>query len=299
MEDRQFLDPLNENVSLLSFAAYNKALLQKVENYRKNPSVIKLLLVACLFFLIIWSGGWVLLKAYDPRILIIGFLPLFFYYSYIKKLENEVILYLLCERNNWAFNSVKSTYRAQGLMNLFPQVLDRGKQQEIYNQIWGSLGNNKKNGFWSGIFSYVLSSGRNSKRYEKTVFIIQMNKPLTCSFSLFRSGYRDSIKTESEEFNKLYRIRNHEKSGSSEEEIIKALSPSVQVRLIDFAKKFSLDCISFQDNCMTVLFNGKVWKVKHTNFFKSVTIDARDIKGYDDLVREMMELPSEMLKFLD
>lgn len=146
---------------------------------------------------------------------------------------------------------------------------------------------------------HATAQERNSTAYDKQVFILELGRFIPSSFSLVTYGKRRDMETESVHFNRKFKILLHTHSKESKQHIIQALSPSVQVRLIDLAETLPIDCITFQHNCMVVLFKQEVWHPKHTNFFKSVTIDERDVRLFDDVLNDMIALPLEMHRYLD
>lgn len=311
MDERQFPDPLNDTITTSSFQNEIRALKEKallLYAYPRLPlifmfcaGVVSVTTLIYLFFI----------KAYIDGLLFFLFLPQLLFYFYIKSLEKDLLLQLLCERNQWVFNPKTHVSRANKLSKLFPEAFDRGHSPVVDDQIWGTLTEKDANAFWSGTFTYTTGEGRSSSTHEKYAFILELNKKLPSTFTLLRYGFdtenlslsrltmKRDLKTESEAFNKLFKIQSNEDSLSYEQKILTALSPSVQVRLIDFAEKFSLDCITFKHNCMIILFAHNPWEAKHTNFFKRVMIDERDVKHFHQLMKDMTALPSEMIRFLD
>jgi hypothetical protein len=316
MHEQSFPDPLNEPIFSTSFAEEQQKLTNKIENLQMFPHLPLMLFSLFCIIPVVVLLFMTIAKQFSFELLFVTFIPAVSYYFYIKSLERDLETFLLCKRNNWAFNPNYDIKRPKRMAQYFPDVFNRGHSASFDNQIWGSVNTKKENAFWSCMFSYIVGEGRGSSYYEQQVLIVELDKKLPMNFVLFRYGFRllESVKineltnretmhrdleTESEEFNKLFKIKYTEKSLDSKREIISVLSPSVQVRLIDFAKQYSLDCITFQNNCMIVLFSSEIWKAKHTNFFKNVMIDDRDVKRFDELMKQIIALPAEMIRFLD
>jgi hypothetical protein len=295
MVAQSYDDPLNEDINTIYFADAQKEMLNKVNGYRSMQFGLTLLLIffAVLPIVSIWS--FIIFKAVNVYLFVFSFIPFFGFYAYIKKLQNELFIYLLCEKKNWAFNPATETVRADKLATLFPDVFKRGETHELDDQIWGAIDYGKETDFWSGTFSYTGER----QEYPQSAFIIKLDAILACEFTLYRWGSKSTIRTESEKFNELFKIFTIDDKKSTELQIIKVLSPSIQVRLIDFATRYSLDCIAFERNCMIVLFSKQFWQAKHTNFFKSINIDQKDLQLYEGMIQDMIELPSEMIKYLD
>lgn len=311
MDEQTFADPLNDHITESSFADEREKVVKQIKDLRAHPYVAKVLLAASILLTLFCIHLYFTVKDFDYSFILFSLTPTIIIIGYIYTLQNAAIWYLLCEKHNWVFNPEKNFERPERLAKLFPDIFNRGllnkdgkekkdneKYTSLHNQVWGKIGTGESINFWSCIFhSDQHSSG--SGLYDQTAFVIELDDFIPVSFSLFRKGEKSTIQTESVEFNKLFKIKSHEDNNTTEQQIIKALSPSVQVRLIDFANKFSLDCIAFQDKYMVILFEGKVWEAKHTNFYKNVTIDERDIKRFDDLLKEMVALPLEMRKYVN
>jgi Protein of unknown function (DUF3137) len=218
-------------------------------------------------------------------------------------LQEQFLLYLFCEKNGWPYNPARDTDRPLAFATLMPQIFGIGHDQAFNEQLWGIIKHGDKNtSFWSCQFNYVVGSGKQSRDYEEYVFIFRLDNPLLVNFMLVRAGilsmFEEQIKTESEDFNKMFQIVVNNKDLNSKTQIINILSPSVQTRLIDFAKKYKTKKIEFRDNMMVIVLGNKLWKTKYTNFFKHVSIDQRDEDAFYSSLTDMVELPTEMVQFI-
>jgi hypothetical protein len=152
------------------------------------------------------------------------------------------------------------------------------------------------------VFHFTTGSGRSQQLHTEDTFIFQLPNPIPVNFSLAKAGifreFEEHIKTESEEFNKTYRIISDNNDENTQMQIIKILSPSVQTRMIDFSKKYKDPYIYFCNNVLAIVFNGEMLKGKYTNFFRKVDIDQRDEDRLDTAILDMAELPSEMVQFI-
>jgi hypothetical protein len=294
MKEQSYNDPLNEEINTLNFSEAQKDFVNQVNSIRSLHYGLLLTLIVLALLPFIGIFYFYFFKTFNAYIFIFSFIPVFGFYTYIKGLQNEIFIYLVCEKMNWAFNPNLETKRASKLALSFPIVFKRGTDYQLQDQIWGTYDNKTKIDFWAGTFSYT----QNREDYSQSAFIINTSKPLSTTFALYRWGEKSIYRTESEKFNELFKIRSNSNNSDTRLRIMKLLSPSVQVRLIDMANKYSLDCIAFEENCMIILFSNKFWKVKYTNFFKNITIDQRDMQVYEDLMTEMVALPLEMIRYL-
>lgn len=310
MHEQRYLDPLNDPVFPSSFAAEKKDLMYKagfLQMYTWLPSTILILamLLPIIAFIMTMTYG-----SKDEQIILYSAIPAITYLFYIDNVQNQLGLFLLAQKHNWAYNPAPDIERVKRFEALFPTVFKNPDKdyvdQHITDQLWGSITYKEQVDFWSGLFVSTVDQDRKRSANERTVIIIKLPKeiPLHAHFTLarhekFHINLGNTIRTESQEFNILYGIKPLNRTHQTELEIFKLLSPSVQVRLIDFAHNYDVQSITFQHNCMVVLFNGKIWQTKHTNFFKRAIIDERDVKAFDDLIKSIVGLPAEMIKFLD
>ena len=326
MHERVFSDPLNDHITESSFAEERQQFVAILDLYRKHPQLIQLLFmlsvltpVLTLTFIIVFN--WY--NSFFIYLIIFSIIPGVLFYYKVTSIQNDLLLYPLCVKNGWVFKPKRDFDRARRMAHLFPYVFARGDVQyrRLENQMWGTLGKEPPVNFWSGIFTYELQEtdpnqkmikevtdiksmfiphvSRDQNVNQLAVFILELDKAIPCAFSLSRYGSRRDLQTESIAFNETFRIRTHHVSKHTQTQIMQVLSPSVQVRLVDFANEVELDSITFEHNCMVILCRDTFWETKHTSFFKNVTIDERDLKLFDDLLTEMSELPLEMRKFLD
>lgn len=293
-------DPLNEKITSQSFGEEQRYLLNEYESYKKRPYLLKLFLafwiiLAIVFLIFIIITGIVQL--------VIGFAPVILYYGYVMKRQEKLILYLICEKNQWAYNPGTIYNRAADFVILLPLLFKYGYDQNLDEQIWGRITSQSSTvDFWSSEFEYTTGSGRSARAHTEYIFIFRLARSMPINFTLEKAGllrtFEEYIKTESDEFNKIFQIESDTTDTESKQQIIRILSPSVITRLIDFSKSYKPKKITFQGDIMAIALKDKIWKTKYTNFFKQVTIDPRDETQMYESLKEMAELPSEMIQFI-
>lgn len=317
MHENVYLDPLNDHITTSSFAVERHEVSDKIAHYRKHPLELKILFAICFSAPIFFIGIMWGLHYFNYLVIAISFIGIIIFYFYVKELTSEVISLLLCEKKGWVYNPDPDYARGKRLARLFPDIFDRGDPElrKVDKQIWGTLGHDASIHFWSGMFHYERDADHDhaftkpdrmdfgmfrtkQQTFVKPVFIIEIGDVIPYSFSLFRHGSERDMKTGSAEFNDNFRIIMHDKGKHAKTHIANILTPAIIVRLIDFAGELPIDCITFQHNCMVVLFDKDVWGPKYTNFVRRVEIDERDIHAFDKLVKHMTELPLEMRKYL-
>jgi hypothetical protein len=232
---------------------------------------------------------------------IISALPLIIYYSTIYNLQQSLILYLISQQQGWLYNpDIKPPKeRILKLISLFPSIMNRGHSQNIQNQIWGNA--NGDTHFWLSDYIYTTGSGKHSTTHYHTMVIIKLRKELPAILELENKNnlsWGKSYKTESEEFNKLFRVKMQDPN-DTEIEMLQILSPSMQVRLVDLAKELPIWNIILYKDMMVIDLNEQIFKPKYTNFIKEIKIDERDKQIFLQNITNILNMPSEMLQFID
>lgn len=297
----QLWDPLDDQITVDTYKTEQNALLKKKQTYENNPYLLRMylglwVLVALVCFCLIFITGVVQF--------VVGVVPIFLFYQSVMRSEEELILYLLCEKNNWAYNPSANYNRAQDLATLTPEIFNFGYDQNVEEQVWGIVKNNMgiDSHFWTANFCYTTGSGKNTKTYTQYICMFRLHKAVEVAFSLTPAGifnkFEDHIKTESEEFNSIFQIQADSSDSTQKELIIQILSPSVITRLIDFSGKYSTKIIKFQYGVMIIVLEHKIWKTSYTNFFKQIAIDPRDETVFYNSLMDMAELPTEMVQFI-
>src|SRR3989344_5120039 len=302
-----YWDPLGENIRKDTFNLHSQILIKKAEEYKKHPYRLKrnkylLLLLAAAIII-----GYIVLSKFFYRelitVIIFSLAPLFIYTGIINGFQQNFILFLMCQENYWVYNPQDDSNRFLKLKSAFPDFFDVGHSQRVEDQIWGFIKNGQKNHFWLSTFIYVTGSGKHRTTHKHNIFMLQLHIPLPLNFKLFKKNifsiFGNDLKTESEEFNKLFRIRIDNNQPEAELILLKILSPSVQVRLIQLANQFPLDKVGFYGDIMVLDFHDEIWKSRYTDFFKEIKVDERDKSYFNKLVQTMISIPMEMLQFID
>lgn len=299
-------DPIQEQITQLNHNDLD--LKEKIWQYKKVPQLFKIYMGLCLaiglgvtlLFIFYLSNN----QDFDIRILLVSYAPAVMYYLYVKNLQEESILSLLCEKNNWIFDSHVDYGRLTRFKALIPDIFSVGSDQKFEEQIWGTISyKNTSVPFWSAKFSYIIGSGRSRHTESKPIFILKLLQRIPVDITLTRENFftrfEHNLQTESHEFNTTFRIIADTSTPENKQAVISLLSPAVQTRLVDFAKKYPLQKITFQDELMILVLQESLWKTRYTNFFIKPEINQKDVEIFDIALLDMVELPSEMIQFID
>lgn len=301
-----YWDPFNETIRSDTYSLHTQKLVEKAESYQRNPFSIKRNLYLLLLLGIMINVVCFALFRFESAILqvfIVSFVPVSIYYAIIRSFQENFILFLMSQQNNWVYNPDRDPKRYDKCRIFYPNFFDVGHSQNIEDQLWGTLWGEKPISFWNCTFHYVTGSGKHQQSHNHTIVILRLYKAVPVNFDLRRiillNLTGSDYKTESEEFNRIFSISMQSNRPDSKLQLLKVLSPSVQVRLIQLASLFPLAKIGFSGSQMILDFNGLIWKCKHTNFFKEVKVDARDTEHFKSLLTTMTAIPVEMLQYID
>ena len=302
-----YWDPLGENIRKDTFNLHSQKLIQKAEEYKKHPYRLKrnkylLLLLAAAIII-----GYIVLSKFFYRelitVIIFSLAPLFIYSGIINGFPQNFILFLMCQENGWVYDPHDGSNRLSKLNSVFPDFFNQGHSQKIEDQIWGFINKDRTTHFWHTTFTYVTGSGKSRQTHKHNIFMLRIYKKVPINFHIGKKGlisiFGNDLKTESEEFNKLFNIQVDDIKPDTKLQLLKILSPSVQVRLIQLANKFPLDKVGFYGDTMVLDFHDEIWKSRYTDFFKEIKVDERDKSYFNKLVQTMISIPMEMLQFID
>lgn len=326
IQNQNFWDPAGDNVFRGVFDGDKEKLKKVFERYKASPRTplrnllllsIPILLEVILIYLfpeiisILASGD----DGDGLYVLFMPFMPALWYIYKIYKLQRDLVKMIIADENNWIYSPSERRERWNKLLNIYPEFLQKGNEnQNIQDEFWGKFDGDKQDtDFWSGVFEYTVvtrgSKGRkNRTKHYKTLFALKLNKKLSADFRLepetsinrfFSFLRKKEINTESAKFNKFFAFYYNGEKADKEIEIIKILSPAVQVRLLDLVNQDSKFGIMFRDETVFFMFSGKLIKKMHTNFFKKVELDFRDQEVIQKRLHTMLEISSEIVPYLD
>ena len=317
-------DPAGVAVSFDTFKVANRNIEAKYEEYRGKSDYPRecrnwlffggILGAAFILWFLHFSG------AFEEDFVLVfvaflAFIPLLAYIRVIKVLQRDLIKLVIAKENDWVYSPDENVHHWRKMSVLFPGVFRKGdEKQNLQDEFWGKFtGNRGDVDFWSGIFKYTKvsydSKGRKSEsEYTKTAFSFHLEKQLNTSFqlepenigtkvlNLFR---KKEIEIESSEFNKHFAFFYNGKKGDREFDIVKVLSPAIQVRLLELQKHEGDFSVLFQGDVVVFLFDGLLLEDFYTDFFKKVEVDERDKKVLWERLENILEISDDIVQFLD
>lgn len=227
---------------------------------------------------------------------------------YFKNLSRDLLKIQLASKNNWLYDPTPSHHKYQLLKSHYPEIFKKGnRSQRIDDQFWGVNTIRKKDFlFNSGMFYYSVKKGKNSTNYTTHYLFIKLQKELNCEFllspekkSIFNVFRSKEINTESEEFNKLFEFSYNGKKDEKALEIVKSLSPAVQLKLTELTKKKGPFNVLFSKSTILFLFNGALLPNMKTNLFNSVEIKTNDAEKVEKEISLLIDLGASIAKYLN
>jgi hypothetical protein len=307
-------DPINGFNELIIEINYLK-LKEKYENYNKNPSKPRLILII-LFLLII---NFIILSItffswsviISSSFLLFSFIALtifFKYYFFYKLFTRDIIKYEITNKNNFYFDPFFSEENTTKLKENIPEIFNQKDfyNQKIEDQIWGKIRYERINYyFYSGLFNYSVGTGNDKINVINHFFIIKNNKRLDSEFliypkNLFNKFFISSknILTNSIEFNKIFAFNYNGKKIEKENDIVKYINPKVQIKLLEIKQKKESFTVFFKKDYTIFLFNGLLIKKTKTNFFISSKIYQEDIDIINNELKFLIENTKEIVHHL-
>ena len=322
-------DILGERITPDRFASARKNLEEKLDAYQKHPTSIRrntilFAVPAVLTFLTVLLHPSIVTTfshldddGNGISLLLLPFVPVVLYIGYIFRVQRKLVKILVAKTRNWVFSPENRYGRWQDLTKKYPEIFQKGnKGQNIQEEFWGNMFfDGKEICFWMGIFEYVVENNtgkhRNRTKHTNTVFALPLTKKLHSDFclkpedfgmkilnSLFRRN--TEIETESVDFNSAYAVFYNGKKVDNELEIVKTLSPSVQIRLVNLNKKWKCT-ILFRENAVVFSLKGRFlsWGKMKTNFLRTIALDHRDQEFFENQILEFVHLSGDIAPFLD
>ena len=320
-------DPAGDSVYKNSFSSETKSLENRYNNHLKDPKYLRkhrnkllafgVLGAAVILVLAYFFPEYAFGKGDELRIIVFiaaPFIPYILYIKKIKDLQKDLVKLIIAKENHWTYSPKRRAYRWKVLKVKFPEIFNRGDEsQNLQDEFWGNFkGDRRAVDFWTGIFEYTVVRRRSKGRKSRQVFIrnafsFRLEKKLNTRFCLkpekILSKIRNffstkEVETESTEFNKSFVFYYDGEKADNELDIMKTLSPAVQLKLLNLKKSEGNYSVLFCGDVVVFLFDGVLLKKMHTNFFEKVEVASQDKEFLRAKLEQILEISDDIVQYL-
>lgn len=232
-------------------------------------------------------------------------------YDY-DKARKDLVKQTVAQRNGWLYDFKPSKRKASELHTKFPTIFSGDKIVSVDDEFFG-IKKVKANNYYfkSGIYTYkIKKKSKNRRKYyitkHKNYLLMTLNKKLNVEFSLipeFLNGFFNSsdkeITLESNEFNTMFKFQYSGKKSDLQDEVVKILSPAVQLGLVELAKKNINFKFLFTENAVIFSFDGELVSGLKTKIYDYSGVHKEDVDVIDKMLKELLDLSTHIVKYLD
>lgn len=289
----------------------NSILQAKYEKILSDPSKAKKQFSKAIMIGIFFFISSLFLGAYGFFFgIIFWILSIAYIYSYYYKISIDIIKSEIAQENGWLYSPNEDRSKWSYLKDYSNEIFEKGnKNQYVEDQFWGQVENGGKYyDFYSGVFSYDVetrnSKGRrNTTTYKRHFFAIKLDKSINARFFLYPENVfskignfftKKEINTESIEFNKTFAFKYDGNRGEKELDIVKLLSPSLQLKLLDLNTLKGNMNVLFSNDCVIFDFKGKILQKIETNFIKDPKLSEKDKQLVKNELEKLITLSKEI-----
>jgi hypothetical protein len=311
-EKKDYLDSQTKKLEKMHFE------LEKKNYIKRNLNLvfyifIVLIIIFCLVDFLSFFVGAYSFPFFSIFAIVIGFICYFGLRGYYNSFIRDFVKYEVAKEFGWSYEPDPNKNKWYKLREDIPEIFKKGNtMQEIDDQYYGQIYFNRKAfDFHSGIFHYAVrtSNGKSSSttHYYRHFFAFRLNKRINSRFFLYPENIGSKVgnwfngkevNVESNEFNKKFAFSYSGKKIENEIEIVKIISPSMQLKLLDLYNKKGAFNVLFSEDFVIFDFCGRLKNRFKTDFAKSIQVnreDVEDIKNeFKNLVGIMQEIAGKL-----
>lgn len=322
-------DPLNETITADKFSADNRDSHDLYDKYALNPGLLRrnmyllailpigtIIALFCYHDTILPSLRGLFNKGNGQMLLLLPFVPPYLYFKRIYGLQGDIVKFMVASANGWIYSPKQNMNRGQKTTINFSEVLDKGAENPtLQDESWGTFKNEQQTiPFWAGFYEYYKTSNvkvnnsQKRKKFEYAVYAIKLNTKLRTSFwlkpdnvlkSFFLQFRTKKIDVESAAFNRHFEVYYNGRKVDHQLEIVKALSPAVQVRLLELRSALGPYTMLFKSDMVFFMHDGELLKGMRTDFFKKVEIAEEDKFALEKRLKQIFAISGDIIPYLD
>ena len=309
---QNFWDPAGEQVNVQTFERQRAKLIQKLAQLQADPVKLRRTRRLLLFGALSLSALFLFFMYKDHffnfQFFIYPFIPIGIYSIHIKRLQEDLIGCLVALTHQWIYSPDESTTHWKALAAKFPSLFNKGNwlSQHVENEFWGKVEiDGTTYDFWKAPFVYQVGSGKHSRTVTEDAIAFRLPRAVHGNLLLMPEGLhlfgegKDDVKTESIEFNNTFVISCPNIDETKKINIIRALSPAVQEKLLDLNKKRGRYSLALNEDNIVFCFQNYISSMRYTNFFTKVEIDPRDTEALQQDFRTLVGVAGDILRYMD
>jgi len=262
-------------------------------------------LLACMFYILFFTSMPVIIFAWRSI-----------------RFTKDLLKLRVAHNNQWVYAPSKNYSLQFYYAELFPEIFNKSVYGQYFEDMfWGNV----KRGnlicdFVSGNFVYLKrynkSNGKvNYIKINNSFFVFKLSKKIKSRFllkpdknrgkenSLFWKKPYKELNVESSKFNELFSFEYAGSRDAKELDIVSILSPRIQEELVKLGQngtKNSNVSVLFTDQSVVFSFDWELMDKVNTNFMlRSLELDPRDVKHINDKLDKMINISTEVVKYID
>ena len=220
----------------------------------------------------------------------------------VRGIKVDIAKYAIAKERGWLYDPGVNYEKGKLLSKEVSELFANGNKKYAEDQLWGAVKTKKSLiPFYAGEYSYSQGSGKNEHTYYQHFFSFKLAKPLPVQFKLspehgsfFGLGKGKEIDVESIAFNKKFAFYY---KGSKEEQspkILKILTPSVQVHLMELTKKKKGVAVLFKNNAVTFRFANKLLRMPKSKILRDGKVSQKDIDVFNKYINSCTQIAEEL-----
>ena len=317
-------------IEILAKHEYLKANPKHAATQKRNWIIVGVMTAVLVFFV---TGKLKLSFIFG---LITGGLPVIGLTLYYYNLGRDLLKTEIAHNNGWLYDPTLSNKKGNLLQKKYPKLF---KNTMIDDQFWGQENvRNKQYSFYSGICIRSKTLTEQRKANKKIIAVsplgasllnggmqkkldqikeessgeyfvfIKLEKELKTEFLLHPQknnllndllNKSKEFELESTDFNKLFAFSYDGKKDHNALEIVKNLSPAVQLKLARFAAEKQLKEILFSKSNIIFTFKNSLASTLKTDFMKSSELKTADAEILENEIISVIDIGTSIVKHLN
>jgi hypothetical protein len=314
-ESQKFWDVLDGEITAKEFEKETTRIRASFEKFKKNPRKhINRGIFFCVIGVLVLIGGmfypfFVPVADLEMLIRVVFFSAFPFFAIGIISLtsgqaaKKQMTKLLFAEKNGWLFDAHDNRDRLNQLQTKF-KTLNKGTDTGITEQYWGHTTINGKHfDFYTALHSYSIRTGKHEQNYTNTIMIFKLPQTIQNPFYVVESSAgifsAKDVELESVEFNKKYVVNFSKKNSGSPSEIMHIITPAVQNKFLELAKKFDYFTADFSGDAVLFSIGSDLLDTFEPDILGTFELNPAHEAEIKNNLKQLFDTAGEILKYID